>query len=341
MDDDLINRIISGYQLIKYNKKIYKLAKPGTDLKIAANILYQEQYEENLFSNFVLKQDINNILISSGIIAKDFEEKLNITEKSLEKAKIDLFKNFYTPSQKNKAKNRISAISKALNQAYSEKHSFDFLILENYCENIKNEYIIANSLYVYDHQNLVFKNYPNIDYVLFNEITQNISKNIISVTEYKKLARSEEWRKIYSAGDVNIFSGPTSEYTEEQKALISISKMYDKIYEHPECPDQEIIEDDDALDGWMLHHQQENKRRKIEKGVDKSLGKHAGAGEVFLMAGNNQQEINQVMELNSPQALNKINARTKIAAGQQVEDVDFDDTRNEIRQKIQELNQRK
>ena len=66
--------------------------------------------------------------------------------------------------------------------------------------------------------------------------------------------------------------------------------MYSKIYEHPECPEDAIIEDDDALDGWMLNQQKENKKQKMEKGVDNLLGKKGQkAQEVFLMAKNEEE----------------------------------------------------
>lgn len=340
MNENLIDRIISGYQLIKYNNIFYKLIKPTIDLKIAANILRQDTYNDNLYSGLLSKENLKDFLVSSGIISDNFDEQLKITEKRLEKAKIDLFKNFYSPKLKSKAKNTIKSLNHTINTAYSQKHAFDFLSLENYCDNIKNEFIIAKTLYD-KHDDLVFDNYPNICYVKFNDIAQIIASNLISVSEYKRIARSEEWRKIYSPSYSSIFPGSASEYSEEQKALLNITRMYDKIYEHPECPEQDLIEDDDALDGWMLYHQEQNKKQKMEKGVDKSLGKHAGAGEVFVMTGQNQEDINKVLELNSQAALNKIKSRTSIEEGKVLEDTEFSDTRNEIRQKIMELNKRK
>lgn len=336
--ETLINRIISGYQYITVKDSVYKLLSPSIHLKVAADILYKKYYQENLFDGFILKEDILDILISTEVVDHGFENDIKRSEDRLEQAKIDLYKNFFTKS-KNRHKNTILSLNKVLNEAYVKKHSLDFLTLEHYCENLKNEYIISKTLYD-DNDELVFKDYPDIDYTLFNSITSAIAFNIISVPDFKKLARSDKWRKIYS-NNQKVFPGAASEYTEEQKAILSVSKMYEKIYEHPDCPDEAIFEDDDALDGWMLEKQRENQRQKQQKGVDKSLGKAAGAGEVFVMTGNKKENIENITRMNTGEAAAKASKRTNLKEGQSLDDTYFSDTQQQLRQEIAKLNKRK
>ena len=337
----LINRIICGYQYITFKGVVYRLANPSTDIKVAADNLYDSIYEDNLFSNFILKENIDQLLIDNDIISSTFDDDVRVTEGRLEDTKIKLYKFFSLPKEKQKHKRNIASLSKILNKAYSDKQSLDFLTLEHFCTNIKNEYIISQTLYD-SNNNLVFENYPDIDHIFFNNIAQLIASEIITVTLYKEIARSDMWRKIYSAGNHNIFPTSASEYTEEQKAILSISRMYDRVYEHPESPDESIIEDDDALDGWMLHQQKENKRQKKEKGVSKGLGKAQNADEVFVMAeGAGKEEFASIMSLNSKQALNKMDARTTgLEKGQSLRDGQFEDTQSEIRSKLRELNKK-
>ena len=188
--------------------------------------------------------------------------------------------------------------------------------------------------------NLIFENYPNINHILFNNIAQKIAQNIIPVSKYKEIVKNDNWRKLYNSNPTNIFNRSASEHTEEQKAILSIHHMYNKIYEHPECPEDSIIDDDDALDGWMLNQQKENKKQKMEKGVDNLLGqKGRNATEVFLMA-KNDEEYEEINELNSPQALAKIKARMSLKPGETKSDGQFADTQMEARNKIAELNKR-
>ena len=334
----LINRIICGYQYITFKGVIYKLANPSTDTKVAADNLYDRIYEDNLYSNFILKEDIDQLLINNDIISSTFDDDIKVTEDRLEDAKIKLYKFFFNPKEKSKYKKNIASLSTILNKAYSDKQSLDFLTLEHFCQNIKNEYLISQTLY--QNNKPVFEDYPDIDHIFFNNLAQIIASQVITVTSYKKLARSDIWRKIYTAGNHNIFPSSAVEYTEEQKALLSISRMYDRVYEHPEAPDEAIIDDDDALDGWMLYQQKENKRQKKEKGVSKGLGKAQNADEVFVMSeGLGKEEFSSVMALNSPESLNKMSLRSSLKEGQQMRDAEFEDTQNDIRNKLRELNQ--
>ena len=79
--------------------------------------------------------------------------------------------------------------------------------------------------------------------------------------------------------------------------------MYSKIYEYPECPDDAIIEDDDALDGWMLN-QQKKIRNKNGKGVDNLLGKKGQKAQEVSLAKNEEEYEAPIFKL--PQALQRL-----------------------------------
>tara|TARA_B100002019_G_C21243759_1_gene587098 strand:- start:723 stop:1757 length:1035 start_codon:yes stop_codon:yes gene_type:complete len=337
--DTLINRIISGYQFIEIKDNLYKLVSPTVDLKMAADYLYHKTYQDNLFSSFIPKEDIQYLLISTNMIPADIDQQIKTTEKTLENAKIQYYKQFFQTSVKTRNQKKIRSIEALLHKAYSDKQYLDFLTLEHYCENIKNEYLLCKTLMDQD-DNLIFEDYPNINHILFNNIAQEIAQNIIPVNKYKQIVKSDVWRKLYNSNPTNVFARSASQHTEEQKAILSINQMYSKIYEHPECPDDAIIEDDDALDGWMLNQQKENQKQKMEKGVDNLLGKKGQkAQEVFLMA-KNEEEYEAINQLNSPQALAKIKARTSLKPGETKSDEQFTDTQMEIRNRIAELNKK-
>lgn len=333
-----INRIICGYQYITFKGIIYKLANPSTEIKVAADNLYDQIYEDNLFSGFLLKEDIDSLLISTELITETFSEDLNVTEKRLEESKIKLYQNFSLKKERERYRRQIKQLSDIINKAYNTKHSLDFLTLEHFCTNIKNEYIISHTLT--QDNTYIFKNYPNINYNFFNNITQLIAQNVIPVDEYKQIARGDSWRKIYTPDNNNIFSCSASEYTEEQKALLSISRMYDKVYSHPECPSEQIIDDDDALDGWMLHQQKENKKKNDQKGVSNKL---ANADEVFVMTNplQDKEHFEEVISLNSPAAKKRIDLRTTgLQKGESINDTYLPDTQAEIKQQLKELNEK-
>ncbi|NBO23389.1 hypothetical protein EBU94_08655 [bacterium] len=113
--------------------------------------------------------------------------------------------------------------------------------------------------------------------------------------------------------------------------------MYDKIYEHPECPQDDIINDDDALDGWMIYQKQKNDLQKKEKGVDSMLsGKIKNSSEIFLMAGNKNQ-AEDILGLNTKDSLDivKTKVQTVLSKGR-VRDGEMPDVKQKIIQQLQE-----
>lgn len=341
--EQLVHRILSGKNIFKYDCRLYELHKPSLDIKIQADLIYQECYDSNMYSGFILEEDRDSFLVSHRIVSSFHNDNIKNEEKKLEKIKITLYKNYFDLNQRKQNKTKIEATKSSISKLYLQKHSIDFLILEKYAENAKNEFILANTLFDYETKKLVFS-YPDVDYVVMNNFANCIASNSIDISKYKEIARSQYWRNYYSYNKTNLLPYSAIEYSDEQIVLISVSEMYSKIQEHPECPNEDIINDDDALDGWMLLQQEENKKQKQEKGVSHMMGDKAAkkSQEVFLMANGNKEQAKNILELNSEEGLNKIKNRFEAVkdSNSPIKDSALSDVRTQLRNKIQELNQK-
>lgn len=335
-NEKLVHRILSGKLIFVFDDIFYELRKPSLDIKMEADFLYSSIYEDNLYNdNFLSVEDVENLLIELNILYYDSKKILQKIEKSLENTKVDLFQNYFDTTKRAKIKNRLTNLKSDIDSIYSKQHSLDFLTLEHYCDNSRHEFIISHTLYNKNNE-LIFE-YNNIDYVKFNNIVSTISKYMIDVSTYKKLARCDYWRNYWSNNKTNVISGTVSEWSEEQKSLVNISCMYDKIYEHPECPQDDIINDDDALDGWMIFQKQKNDLQKKEKGVDSMLtGKIKNSSEVFLMAGNKDQ-AQDILGLNNKESLNIVKTKvdTVMTRGN-VRDGELPDVKQRLMQQLRE-----
>ena len=338
--EKIVNRILSGKQLIEHQDILYELRSSSMNVKLKAGMLYDKAYEDNLYSeSFVLEEDIEDLLLDLNILYPQYKSDLSSIEKKMENLKVDLFSFFFDRTKRAKYKAELASSKKRYNEIYILSHSLDFLTLENYCANIKNEFIISHSLYNYESDNLVFQE-NNLDYDLFNNIINKISGNILDIETLKAVARSDFWRNYYSINKNHLLPYSIVDFSEEQKAVLSISTMYDRVYEHPECPDKEIIEDDDALEGWMIRQQRENKKQKQEKGVNNILNsdKMKKAGEVFLMA-NSLEERNDILGLNNQESAAKRQSKinTVLNSTAPTKDSELPDVKQEIRNKLKEL----
>jgi len=333
----LVHRILSGKQVFVCNDITYELRKPSLSLKIKADILYSDAYEDNLYNEFWFLEDIENLLFELQLLPWDYKKILGKIEKSLESNKILLYQQYFDTTKRNKTKQKIQSLKKDLEQFLHKQHSLDYITLEHYCDNIRNEFLITNTLYEYNTDKLIFNN-KDINYNAFNNVASKISQSLIDISTFKAIARSEYWRNYWSNNKNNILDDCVKEWSEEQKSLINISYMYDKIYEHPECPQQDIINDDDALDGWMLFNKQENERQKKQKGVENVLsGNLKNASEVFFMAGNKEQ-ADDILGLNNSEGLStlrqKVDFVTKTNAGNRVPDAQLPDVQQRIMQQL-------
>jgi hypothetical protein len=335
-----VNRILSGKQLIEYQDILYELRSPSMNIKLKAGMLYDQTYEDNLYSeSFILEDSVEDLLLDLNILYPQYKADLSSIEKKMENLKVDLFTFFFDRNKKTKNKTELASSKKRYNEIYILSHSLDFLTLENYCSNIKNEFIISNSLYYYETNNLVFQK-DSLDYDLFNNIINKISSNILDIETLKAIARSDFWRNYYSINKNHLLPYSIVDFSEEQKAILSISTMYDRVYEHPECPEKEIVEDDDALEGWMICQQRENKKQKQEKGVNNILNsdKMKKAGEVFLMA-NTIEERNDILGLNTQESAAKRQSKinTVLNSTAPTQDSELPDVKQDIRNKLKEL----
>jgi hypothetical protein len=337
--EKFVNRILSGKQLIEHKDVLYELRSASLDIRLQANLLYDNTYEDNLYSSsFILEDNIEDLLFELDIVYPAYKKDMEMLEKKIENIKVDLYYHFFDNTKKTKYRKELASTRTRYNELFNLSHSLDFLTLENYCANIKNEFIISNTLYIYQTNNLIF--YNNNNYQLFNHLIHKISSNIIDISTLKALARSDYWRNYYAINKNHLFPYSIIDFNEEQKAILSISLMYDRVYEHPECPEKEIIEDDDALEGWMIHNQRENKKQKQEKSVNNILGsdRMKKANEVFLMADSAAQR-DDILKLNSPENLlkrqNKVS--TVLNAGT-IKDADLPDVKQNIRDQLKELN---
>ncbi len=124
-----------------------------------------------------------------------------------------------------------------------------------------------------DEKDLTFRNSVVDAYAKFNRG--------VSATEIRYLSRHLIWRIRYTSAlkiGGPLFPGGLSDLTPDQQALLYWSNHYQSIYEMlaDDRPDDDIIEDDDALDSYMLSY---FKRQEQERSQSR-LGSRSGSGKL-------------------------------------------------------------
>jgi len=304
--EGLLYRVISGFYLITINDIEYKIIYPDLSIKQRAHSLYNDILKNNRFDtkHWLRKSQAEILLQKNGIWTSEQEEELKILKNRLEDIKIELYLKYADPPLKKKIKDSIKTANKKINEMYSKKNSMEHLTLEYYADTIKNEYILSQTIYIKD--KLAFDFNHSNQYEL-HEVISELRQHTISISELKALARSELWKSYWTASSTDIFSPPSYNWSDDQRTLINLTKMYDNIYENPDRPENAVIEDDDALEGWMIFtHRKYEKERKKTKLMDSIGGKYKNANEIFIVT-NSVEEAKEVYSLNDAQGMAQVN----------------------------------
>lgn len=311
----LLYRIFSGKLFFYYKNDRYELRPPDISIRYEAQLLFNNIVNDEKYNEWLREENLERILINLGLWTSDTNIVIKNLNKKIDDCKVTLFQQRSLKDKTKDNRKNLQNYNKQLNTIMQKKHEVFAHTLEGYASSIKNEFIICNTLYKDNLKVFDFDNSKNSEgsYTLFNNIVNEINSHVIETHQFKKLSRSSLWRMYWNANKQHIFGGPVCDWTFDQRTLVSISKMYDSVYEHPECPEDEVLEDDDMLDGWMILERRKIDSNKKQQKVDNLNPKLQKAQEVFLMA-SNKEETEEILGMNSKESMVKLKQRSAFLA---------------------------
>lgn len=211
------------------------------------------------------KQQAIDYLISNKLLSPSYEKDVVSYDKSIEKIKIDLYKNYADPGSARLLRRKLSDVKRLREKVQEALHSLDRYTLEGSAEIAKQEYILSKSVY-----NNRGKRIKIDQRSILDSIIQQTYRYSVGIEELREFARTDPWRSLWSTKKT-IFRNSVDNWTDEQRTLYAFSYMYDNVYKHPECPPDVVIQDDDLLDGWQLVQKEKYEQRKKEGVEDDGL----------------------------------------------------------------------
>ena len=291
-------RILSGKLFFLYHNKEYELRSQDPTLKYKANIIFQSTINDEKYNDWMRAEYLDNYMTSLGMWDRDMTAFMKNSEKAIDDLKVSLYNSRFNIKQSDTTRRSLSTIRDRLNRLSEKRSSFYNNTLEGYAEGIKYEYLITNTLYHNDKK--VFKNFTSDQnsYTEFTGLINEINKYLLNGTIYRKIARSDIWKSYWTIGKSNVFNKAIIDWTDEQRSLASFSIMYDSVYEHPEKPTDSVINDDDALDGWMILQYRNAEKSKQQEQITKGSSQMSKAQEVFIFT-DSTEGAEQIIDMNS------------------------------------------
>lgn len=291
-------KILSGKIFIKVNGSVLVIEPFSIDDRYMAEIISQEEYDQAFESGCLTEDETISILMDQGWWSGEDELQLIQIPKNIDQMKVDYYNNFHSESTKQYIKDNIKI----------QKNRFhELLVRKNYlysytCEYVKTiteqSFLVERSTFLKDGSRADFSLFP-VSKVLFKFNDEMLNDEEIRQVAKSPICRSS-WVMFKNGG--KFFQN--TNYTEMQLSLVNWLMVYDSVYDSTECPNENVIADDIALDGWLIVRRKKYEEER-KKGAGDKYGKNSGCGEIFIPA-HNKEDVEQIYNMNSHQAKRQV-----------------------------------
>lgn len=306
------------------------LCSPSREHRYIAEHIYSKTYQEGIDQGLHTDSSLLDWMGSQGYWKPEEEEILKGIEIDIDSLKVGLYESGLILSKSKAIKDTLRNAKLKLREYYSKKHRFDNISASYNASMAKLIYLLRRSIQTLDGRLVHLSS--------IGKLTDYISENKISDEDFRELARTEPWLSIYSIGQ-DVFGIPVVDLTEEQKSLLCWSMLYTNIRKHPECPSNNILEDDDALDGWLIVQKKKNSESINKKKVDEFItnDKIRNSDEIFVVV-DNPEDAKIVEDMNDPlAAMRKKQRFNYLAEKGAVNELDMPDMKQKITMEINRM----
>jgi hypothetical protein len=284
----VIHRLLSGKTKIDIKGQCYIVALPLSFDYYMGQEIYQDTYHAALSEGILSAEDIVGFLLLQKLWDANEESRLDDLKAEIDKLKIRVYQAGVHTNQSLIARKLLKNCREEYKTLFYRRHQYDYATSEGLAGLARSHYLVGSTLCDRRGEK-IWKNgefWEDGDDGLIDQIMIRLRDQQPDELVLRDIARTEPWRTYWISSNKQPFSGAAGDLSEEQRSLIMWSKMYDSIYEHPERPSDDVIQDNDMLDGWLLLEQQERKEKQQQQVAERQITENkriAGSQHVFLM----------------------------------------------------------
>ena len=239
----MLNRILAQNWRVYINDQLYLYQQSiPWDLAAEADEIRDTFLRENKFGAFLRRANIVPMLVQRGLLNPDYESELSKVNTSIQNTLLALYKDYEMVTRREQHRLRLDQLRGQVGDVYSLIFTHELHSIEGIADSVRQDFLISRLTK------------DSLGYPIPDELIDTFRNKYIEMQpttpEIRKLARNDGWKSMWLLMGMDIFIyRPISEL---QNTLATYSRMYENVYQHHECPPQQIIEDDDALDGWFI-----------------------------------------------------------------------------------------
>ncbi len=335
----LVNKITSGCTVCSFEDKPVLVYEPSPQDKVKAHAIYIHECRNAELLELPTDKEILNQMILRGMWNNILQHELDSIPKSLEELKVELYNAYFQFKQRDNIKKSIDSLRYREVELLQQKDKLKHTTCEGFALSCKNKHLICSGSKNLDGTPF-FKDYESCNPVSIDNFIQEYFENKIDDTTIRLISKEEPWRSIWSAGknERSIFGIPSSLLSYDQRLILIWSKIYDSVYESPECPPEEVIDDNDCFDGWMIVQSRNREAERKDQHGYKPGDKFNKADEVFMFV-ENPDDVQRVNAMNTPAAIFRKQQRMAALdrSGGKLEDQYMPDAQNKMREQLVQM----
>ena len=335
----IVAQLMSGIKFFDIDGQRYKVISPSSEIKLLGEYVYQETLQSVKYDDLITRDKAQMLLNTLDIWRpkddKDFED----LEKYRDDLKVQLYQALFKSETQKDIRKKLKRTDRILEKAIIKKNSLEHATVEYHAFLTQRQFITALCILDENNQNIYKeKDFWLSDPYIFNNIINKMDQESVPVVEMREIARTEPWRSSWSMGKEKVFGSSVKDFNDDQKTIVSLSKMYDNAYESMECPPDDVFADDDMFDGWMIYQRRQREKERKQQDLDRVAGKNAGnAGEVFIVA-ESEQDVDRIQSLNDAGTRRQLQQKFNYIKSQDgtVKEKDLPDVKMDLRRQAAE-----
>lgn len=300
-----IQRIIVGQTFFDFNDEPLWVGVPTPLIKLRAEHIYQKVFSNN--TQLMSYQDSIIWMIECGLWDTDREQELENAYKDLDTLKVGYLESEFNINNRDSILIGIKTTEKRILELENERNAYYGTTKEGVASWMKTRYLLGSCIY-----NMDGKQYLNTNFwdngdgnAVISTAMNAVSNDTLDEYGIRELSRLEPWISIWTNSKYtnSIFECSPSCLTSEQKGLIIWTQTYESLAQRDDVS-KDIIEDNYALDGWMIKNAREKSENNKSKSITSRFGnkKVANSEHIFVMTGGNDENIAKINAANTKSA---------------------------------------
>lgn len=307
-----IARLLSGSQRIRSNRKTFLSKNPTSEQRLMIEEMSVDYTEEMAKDGVFTKAELAGHLIKQGMWRLEDDRTIEQLKKDIVELKVQIFQTRFKTDQQKIYRRNLKEFSKKLENLSSERSKYDYLSIEGLILAWKAKLSFAVSLYrldgsLYWPDWIYMKEWNRCDPDLDNLFSVYLNSRLTQA-DIRGIARSNDWGvywRVRESLQGGLFNKPLLELSDEQKALVQWSQLYDNLRQMrgaDKLPDY-VLADDDMIDGYLTLRERESSQ---ESGGSLGLSDKIMNGDEIFLPVDNAEDAKRVYNLNSPEAKAKL-----------------------------------